>query len=380
MKFEALNIRNYKCLGSVDLFDLPSMAVFIGANGSGKSTLQDVLAFLQDCLRMGVNEACERRGGFHELQTRGAIEPISIGLTYFSLVSDEKLRYQLEITQIGKGGIATSECLEICESEQRKNLVLFKVSGGVGNARRHSRFDDIAEAERLKPLEIDSKANLALQQLAQSGQYLHALVLSFEIEKFGQLSFDSPSQSRPRFVGGSSQGMPLARRIQFLRTEYPYRHEELKIKLRSLVPDLEDLVVERGPNGEGLILRFIDKDFAEPISLQGVSDGTVKLLEYLLFCLEPATNGVLTVDRPESHLYPETQSPMAEELRGFAQRGNQVFVATHSPDFVNGVKLEELYWLEKQNGLTVVKRAKDDPEIVSRHQAGDLLGRVWAEW
>ena len=39
--------------------------------------------------------------------------------------------------------------------------------------------------------------------------------------------------------------------------------------------------------------------------------------------------------------------------------GGQVFVSTHSPEFINGASLEEIYWLEKKNGYATVQRAAD---------------------
>ena len=42
MQIEQLSIRNFRVFKKVDIIDIPSVAVFVGANGSGKSTLFDV--------------------------------------------------------------------------------------------------------------------------------------------------------------------------------------------------------------------------------------------------------------------------------------------------------------------------------------------------
>ena len=58
-------------------------------------------------------------------------------------------------------------------------------------------------------------------------------------------------------------------------------------------------------------------------------------------------------------------------------KGGQVFISTHSPDFVNALQLEELFWLTKKNGYTVIVRAKDDKIVKSLVEAGDHLGYLW---
>jgi len=92
-QLEGITIRNYRALREVTLgrtFEnkqtapLHRMVALIGPNGSGKSTLMDAFGFLGDCLRMGVEEACEQphRGGFERLRTRGQTGPIEFEVHY----------------------------------------------------------------------------------------------------------------------------------------------------------------------------------------------------------------------------------------------------------------------------------------------------------
>jgi predicted ATPase len=87
----------------------------------------------------------------------------------------------------------------------------------------------------------------------------------------------------------------------------------------------------------------------------------------------------LCVEEPENQLYPRLLVELAEEFRQYAQRGGQVFVSTHSPDFLNAVELDEVTWLSKQNGYTQIKRAKDDAQLQAFMAAGDQMGYLWKE-
>ena len=128
-----------------------------------------------------------------------------------------------------------------------------------------------------------------------------------------------------------------------------------------------------------LVLRFQDGSFKDPFIARYVSDGTIKMFAYLLLLYDPRPHPLLAVEEPENQLYPELMQELAEEFRDYARRGGQVFVSTHSPDFLNGVRLEEIYWLVKREGFTTVRRASDDENLRSLVEAGDLPGALWRQ-
>ena len=87
----------------------------------------------------------------------------------------------------------------------------------------------------------------------------------------------------------------------------------------------------------------------------------------------------MCIEEPENQLYHKLLEELAEEFREYANRGGQVFVSTHSPDFLNAIGVDEVFWLEKENGLTTVKRANADPQITAYMEAGDKMGFLWKE-
>lgn len=70
---------------------------------------------------------------------------------------------------------------------------------------------------------------------------------------------------------------------------------------------------------------------------------------------------------------------LAEEFRSYADRGGQVFVSTHSPDFLNAIEPREAFWLVKSGGYTDVRRASDDAQLVAYVEEGDKLGYLWKQ-
>ena len=123
-----------------------------------------------------------------------------------------------------------------------------------------------------------------------------------------------------------------------------------------------------------VLLRFQDGAFEDPFLARYVSDGTIKMLAYLVLLHDPKPHPLLCVEEPENQLYPALLSELAEEFRNYAVRGGQVFVSTHSPDFLNAAELDEVFWLVKHDGYTTVQRAHDDLQVAAYMAEGDKLG------
>ena len=94
---------------------------------------------------------------------------------------------------------------------------------------------------------------------------------------------------------------------------------------------------------------------------------------------DPKPHPLLAVEEPENQLYPALLRELVEEFRDYARRGGQVFVSTHSPDFLNGAKLDEIYWLVKEGGFATVRRASESKLLRDLYAEGDLPGALWKQ-
>jgi predicted ATP-dependent endonuclease of OLD family len=54
-------------------------------------------------------------------------------------------------------------------------------------------------------------------------------------------------------------------------------------------------------------------------------------------------------------------------------------VTTHSPDFLNAVKLEEVFYLVKKDGYTTAYRTQNDAQLKAYMEQGDQMGYLWKE-
>ena len=92
-KIEGFRIKNYRALRDIilgklwntrDAKPLMPMTAVIGKNGVGKSTIFDAFGFLADCLKGGVEEACDSRGrgGFERIRSQGQNDSIEFEIYY----------------------------------------------------------------------------------------------------------------------------------------------------------------------------------------------------------------------------------------------------------------------------------------------------------
>nr|VFJ89271.1 MAG: AAA domain-containing protein, putative AbiEii toxin, Type IV TA system [Candidatus Kentron sp. H]VFJ91109.1 MAG: AAA domain-containing protein, putative AbiEii toxin, Type IV TA system [Candidatus Kentron sp. H]VFJ97423.1 MAG: AAA domain-containing protein, putative AbiEii toxin, Type IV TA system [Candidatus Kentron sp. H] len=180
----------------------------------------------------------------------------------------------------------------------------------------------------------------------------------------------------------SVSGDNLALVAQFLYEEHKAVFDRVLQRMKERVPGVEDITAEQMINGR-IVLRFRDGAFEEPFIDRYVSDGTIEMFAYLLLLNDPTPHPLLCVEEPENQLYPLLMAELAEEFLQYSDRGRdrggEVFVSTHSPDFLNEIPLESIYWLEKVNGVTRIHRARDDELLVGLVAEGDRPGYLWCQ-
>ena len=76
MKIETIRLKNFKAFKEIEMRDIPSFCIIVGANGTGKSTLFDMFGFIKDALTDNVQIALSKRGGYKEVHSRDSNGPI----------------------------------------------------------------------------------------------------------------------------------------------------------------------------------------------------------------------------------------------------------------------------------------------------------------
>lgn len=368
MRLERIEVRNYRCLRHTVLADLPRMAVVIGANGAGKSTLFEVLGFLQESVTANTATAVARRGGLRELRTRGQNGPVGITLR-FRESGGRLATYLLEVAERDGRVVIEKELLQYRPGQTGRPWRFVSFSRGAGAAiTNESAYGQPDAAPKHGRFRLDDPSVPAVKGL---GQFRNFPVVS-EFRRFIE-TWRLPDS---RFT--ETAGDEPASTARFLHENHRDRVDRIVETMRSRVPGVES--VEARPTEDGrLTLRFRDRSFPDPFPSRQVSDGTIRLFAGLVLLDDPRPRGLLAIETPETHLHHQLLLELAEEFRLRARRGGPVFVSTHSTDFLNGARLDEIFWLEKRNGVSTARRASDDERIRRLHAEGDLPGAMWRQ-
>ena len=378
-RIEYLRVENYRALKVVELKDSTPLTVLLGPNGSGKSTLFDVFSFLSECFQYGLRFAWDRRGRAKELRTRGASGPILFELKYRENPELPLITYHLAIDEGAKGPLVVEEWLHWRRGQRGRPFRFLEYHQGQGRAVSGEMPD---ATDRRIEIPLRSPELIAVNTLGQFAEHPRVAALREFITAW-YVSYLSIQDTRSQPEAGpqpklSKTGDNLANVVQYLKEQYPERLEGIVEVLRQRVPRLERVEAEPMPDGR-LLLQIKDAPFEQPVLARFASDGTLKMLAYLVVLHDPEPPQFIGIEEPENFLHPRLLPELAEECRAAGER-TQLLVTTHSPFFLNSMRPKEVRVLYRdEQGYTQVVRALDIPGVPEFVRAGASLGHLWLE-
>jgi len=421
-KIEGLRVKNYRVIRDITLGKLwntqnakplTPMTAVIGKNGVGKSTLFEIFGFLADCLKGGVEEACDLRGrgGFERIRSQGQEGSIEFQIYYKEDQKAQAITYELAIDLDSSGRpYVKRERLRQRRKGQKKfgkpfSFLILNEGEGVAwkGEEGGKQFDEdqvesdlinliekiqrgeiSEESKETEIVELDDKRKLGIATLGALKQHPRISLFRRFIEGW-YLSYFTPDAARSLPLAGPQKhlnihGDNLGNVVQFMEREHPKKFESILQRISSKIPGIDKISTNKSPDGR-LLLQFNDKGFQDPFYAQQMSDGTLKVFAYLLLLEDPSPAPFLCIEEPENGLYHKLLETLAREFREHAtgQKGrSQVFVTTHQPYFVDALEPEEVWVLEKgEDGFSTIRRASEDPLINDLVSEGLPLGGLW---
>jgi predicted ATPase len=387
MHIESIKLKNFKSFKNAQMVNIPNYCVVVGANGTGKTTLFDVFGFLKDCLTFNVRQALQGRGGFLEMISRGCSNDSSIEIEIkfrMEIAGINRLvTYRINIGQSLNKPVIKREVLRYKRGRYGSPYHFLDFSEGTGYAITNEEDFDKPDEQLTREEQSIGADVLAIKGLGQFERFKAANAFRQLIENWHVSDFHiNLARGSKDAVGYYDHLSVTGDNLQLVaRNIYENSREvfdKIVTVMKERVPGVSDVTPLLTEDGR-LLLRFKDGAFTDPFIDKYVSDGTIKMFAYLVLLYDPEAHPLLCVEEPENQLYPQLLYELAEEFRAYSQRGGQVFVSTHSPDFLNAVKLNEVFWLIKKDGYTQIKRASDYAQLVAFMKAGDQMGYLWKQ-
>jgi len=378
-RLEYLRVENFRALKKVEFKALTPLTVLLGPNGSGKSTVFDVFAFLSECFESGLRRAWDRRGRAKELKSRGAEGPVVIEIRYREAPGSPLITYHLAVDEEHGSPVVVEEWLQWRRGERGAPFRFLEYKLGIGKAASGAMPD---EKDVRTEIPLKSPDLIAVNALGQFSNHprvaaLRDFIMGWYVSYFSVDSTRSQPEAGPQ-ERLSRTGDNLANVVQYLGEQHPARLDRIFTVLGERVPQIEKVLAEAMPDGR-LLLTIKDAPFKNPILARFASDGTLKMLAYLVMLYDPTPPPFIGIEEPENFLHARLLYGLAEECRAAAERG-QLLVTTHSPFFLNALKPAEVRVLHRdENGYTQSTLASDIRGIRAFMDEGAALGDLWIE-
>jgi predicted ATPase len=378
-RIEYVRVQNYRALQDVEFKDVSPLMVLLGPNGSGKSTVFDVFNFLSECFQHGLRHAWDRRGRARELKSRGQRGAIVIEIKYRERPRHPLITYHLAMDENQKGPYVAEEWLQWRRGQKGRPFRFLEYREGHGRAVSGEMPD---EKDKRVEVPLRSADLIAVNTLGQFAEHPRVAALREFITDW-YVSYLSIEDTRGQPEAGpqerlSKTGDNLPNVIQHLKEQHPQRLERIFDTLRRRVPRLERVEAEPMQDGR-LLLQIKDAPFDRPVMSRYISDGTLKMLCYLVVLMDPEPPQFIGIEEPENFLHPRLLPELTEECRAASEK-SQLLVTTHSPFFLNGIKPEEIRVVYRdEKGYSQAVRASDISGVMAFVRAGASMGHLWLE-
>jgi predicted ATPase len=365
-----IRVRSYKSLADVNV-TLGPLTVFVGPNGSGKSNLIDVLRFVQESLRLGLDSAITNRQGFNSLSwwTPKRRPNILVEFNLSGVWRRENLQGQYTFEITGEVGGGWSIAREHCRVHDGGTSHEFEVQRG-----------NLVRSSYDLPLPAPTdKSSLALNVLGGR------LPFTFVRSELRNIDFCTIFPNTLREPQKLDVPRPLKEHAENLASTI--RHMKKKdspsiIYIREALGRVVEGVVDFSVTQVGGYLviklkhqRAEGKKEGPWFDISQESDGTIRMLGLLFALYQDPPSGVLCIEEPELTIHPGALGVLSDLIKESSTR-TQLLITTHSPDLISRFSAEELRIVEKEKGATKV-----DPIATAQLEAinqklfspGDLL-------
>lgn len=387
-----VTLENFFSFGEPTTIELnPGVNLLVGINGSGKSNFLKAIRLLHEAV---VGKGFEKTflqewGGFGNVAnvSGGTKDYIKLSYVFDDPVKGRKdpncgIQYDIIIYKVGATGYYFDEHM-IFSYKGKHEASYIKMKNNKGNIFLLPNTD----SKQAKIIDYPNKglpynfspSELILRQIGQNVT-IHIDLKEIIENLLTYDYFNTASNSiirQPSIFGTEEKLLPTGENlnsiIQKLKNNYSLDYEKIEDLLRDINPNFKDITFNLFGSKSYLLLR--EKNLANAISIEHLSDGTLRYLLLLAIFYNPNRGKGICIDEPETGLHPDMINTIAAAIK-HASKETQFFIATHSPLLLNEFDLEDVLVFEKdkKNQTKVEYKSEDDFEDWDENS---LVGQLW---
>lgn len=394
-RLQGIRIQRFRALADVGIGQvryasgdaIPDVACFIGPNGAGKSSLLDVFGFISQCLADGVEAACDHpaRGGFEGLRTQGETGPIAFELFFDGGDAARPIVYRLEVDLLDGVPVVVSESLRQRRKGETRGKPYYFLSLKYGKGKVWAGvYDAKSDSKTAEWVKLADPTQLGIATLGNLEKHPRIVQVRRYIEEW-YLSYFVPDAARELQPAGAQRwldrrGSNIGNVLQHFKRQYPGEFKRILKRVANAIPGVSHLDTVVAPDRR-LLISFDEAGYEDPFYQFSMSDGTLKMLAYAVLMADPKPRPFMGIEEPENGLYVQLVESLARQLvshAASAESQTQVLVTTHSPYFVDALRPEQVWLMEKgEDGFVHVERTADIPVVREMVDGGVPLGSLW---
>ncbi|MEL7220308.1 MAG: ATP-binding protein, partial [Bacteroidota bacterium] len=323
------------------------LTVLVGQNGSGKSNIIDLIRFLADSMKLGLEGAITKRHGIKALRRWSSGHPLILKIRIEVKNHNIIGSYEFEITSHKKH--------EYIVKNEKANVI-------IGN--EHHQYSVINQKWKDKPKGLNpslSPLNLALPLISGDERFkpLHESLKNMAVYHIFPETLRTPQKydpNKPMEEFGKNWVSIL--KDQNIASWKP----ELLNALGKLTGEIDDIDLQQVSGY--LLARFRHGQIGTTnkskwFEASQESDGTLRIAGIISALLQEPALSVIGIEEPELTIHPGA-IPLIFDYINQAVLRSQVILTTHSPELLDCVKTEHVRVVEKKNYITTVSKMSDD--------------------
>jgi len=393
MYLSRFGVKNYKCLGDIDI-PLTPIHVLIGENDAGKTSLLEAMEVFYASSRSTLSLAFRGPWEGRELVRHPATDPtLPFSGEWVAHDGEEpragygSFRYDFSVDFPARG----NEC--ICRDER------IQVGGGTRRFRSDGSSDTAVRQRRPRPQAPENeRADIEAIRSVLRLPHMYSLNAT-------TMAIPAASQPEQRKFRLDWDGFGLATLLDDILGYKPEAFIALRDQFcsyfrqfRSVRLDpVSGLARKYGPSemsgmgmgrvdkaaGKGIVFETRD---GRSVRARHASDGAVLFLGFLALAHLPEPPGLLLLEEPENGIYPKRLEQVVK-LLALVVRGEdgvrvpQIIMTTHSPYVLSHFEPEEVTFLSRPpgdpDGPVRARPLRDAPNIYERLGSEFYLGELW---
>lgn len=335
VKISTAKFQNFKSLTDVEL-SFRNLTILVGANASGKSNCLEALGFVRTLLGAGSLPPVELMQRYLRFNS----DRVNFNLTVED--SEKKAEYSISIT------VNKKSTLIACENLQVDGIEVIDIINGEGKV-----SDEDGKNDQKYQSDPESIEGLALRAAGNFGNKPFTKKLSSYIRNWEFYNIDpdrvrqyshlleklkvisQPSTNSDKIPGIDEYASEVQEVLNYWAKNEIDKFEEVSKELEKL------LNISLNLNIEGKQLVNIVESDGKKFPLASMSDGTLRLIAYLILLYRSGIPPLIGIEEPERNFHPGILKDVASIMKRLSKR-TQVVLTTHSSQLLDCFKPEEI--------------------------------------